>query len=455
MEEAGITILLSARAAAVTHDGIWLKDGRRLFGATVVSTIGTTTHRLIERLACSKESGALCTEPDMRLSGYERAWAIGDCARIVNGVDGKVSPTTGQFAERQGRQVADNIVRTIRGEPTKPFSYRPQGQLCAIGGQNAVAEIRGIHLSGFPAWWVWRTVYLLKLPSWGRRIKVAGDWTWELFFPRDLMSLRPDPTERVSHAFYREGDYVFRQGDPAQNFYAVETGEVEVMRRTPAGDRDDLIAVLGPGEFFGEMALLEHRPRSATVRARSDTEITVLGSEVFTRLSKALLPLQQRLVQSLRRRSNNLWSRLPEAHTLLEHEPLATFLEPVPATLRDDQPFDDAVKAFAARHIDIMYVLDQAGLLSGVITRSDLFRAVDAIVVSTTQNAEPPTVRTYMSPAPITVEADAKASKAAELMWSRGLKSVPVVSTQAGRELAGYVRAETLMLAVSNRARPA
>ena len=100
----------------------------------------------------------------------------------MNGVDGAVCPTTGQFAERQGRQVADNIVRTIRGEATKPFSYRPQGQLCAIGGRNAVAEIRGVHLSGFIAWWVWRTVYLLKMPSWGRRIKVAGDWTWELFF---------------------------------------------------------------------------------------------------------------------------------------------------------------------------------------------------------------------------------------------------------------------------------
>ena len=116
---------------------------------------------------------------------------------------------------------------------------------------------------------------------------------------------------------------------------------------------------------------------------------------------------------------------------------------------REDQPFDDAVKAFAARHIDIMYVLDPSGRLSGVITRSDLFRAVDAIVVDTSETAQPPTVRTYMSASPISVGIDEKASTAAELMWSRGLKSVPVVSTN-GRELAGYVRAETLMLAVSN-----
>src|SRR4029450_4101640 len=123
-------------------------------------------------------------------------------------------------------------------------------------------------------------------------------------------------------------------------------------------DRDDLIAVLGPGDFFGEMALLEHRPRSASVRVVSDAEITVLGAEVFTRLSKALAPLQQRLVQALRRRSSHLWSRQPEGHPPLHHGTVATFAEPVPATLAEDQPFDDAVRAFAARHIDIMYVLD-------------------------------------------------------------------------------------------------
>ena len=312
-----------------------------------------------------------------------------------------------------------------------------------------------MHLSGFIAWWVWRTVYLLKMPSWGRRIKVAGDWTWELFFPRDLMSIRPDQTERISHAFYRQGDYVFHQGDPAQNFYAVEKGEVEVLRRPSSGDRDDLIAQLGPGDFFGEMALLEHRPRSASVRVVSDAEITVLGAEVFTRLSKSLAPLQQRLVQALRRRSSNLWSRQPEAQALLDHETVATFVEPVPATLREDQPFDDAVRAFAARHIDIMYVLDTSGLLSGVLTRSDLFRAVDAIVIGIGDSAPPPTVRTYMSPSPIAVELTAAASTVAALTWSRGLKSVPVVSTLEGRELVGYVRAETLMLAVSNRARTA
>src|SRR5439155_998941 len=82
-----------------------------------------------------------------------------------NHLDGKPSPTTGQFAERQGRQCAQNIVRVIKGQPTKPFSFKLLGELCSIGGHSAVAELFGLHLSGFIAWFMWRGIYLFKLPT--------------------------------------------------------------------------------------------------------------------------------------------------------------------------------------------------------------------------------------------------------------------------------------------------
>ena len=208
---------------------------------------------------CSKESGALSTQPDMRLAGRDRAWAIGDCARIMNAVDGAVCPTTGQFAERQGRQVADNIVRTIRGEATKPFSYRPQGQLCAIGGRNAVAEIRGVHLSGFIA-----VVGVANRVSaedavlgpshqGGGRLDVGAVLSarsHEHPARSRLNASRTRSTGRATTCFIRA--IRRRTSTP------LEKGEVEVLRRPSSGDRDDLIAQLGPGDFFGEMALLEH-----------------------------------------------------------------------------------------------------------------------------------------------------------------------------------------------------
>src|SRR5215510_6249543 len=109
MRDAGITILLNRRVTAATSEGVVLQDGRRLRGATVVSTVGTGVPLLVERMAAPKDHGSLVTQPDMRLQGIETAWAIGVCAQIVNAYDGSMSPPTGQFAERQGRQAAENI----------------------------------------------------------------------------------------------------------------------------------------------------------------------------------------------------------------------------------------------------------------------------------------------------------------------------------------------------------
>ena len=166
----------------------------------------------------------------MRLKGQSNVWAIGDCAVIVNALNGQPSPTTGQFAEREGRQCAENIVRVLRGQPTRPFAFKLLGELCSIGGHQAVADIFGLHLSGFLAWFVWRGVYLFKLPTWGRRVQVGFDWASLLVFPRDLAAVRIEQTDRVSHAHYDAGDFIFRQGEAPTNFYVLERGEVEVVR---------------------------------------------------------------------------------------------------------------------------------------------------------------------------------------------------------------------------------
>ena len=162
MEQAGIQMVLKTRAVLATAEGVELQDGRMIRGATVVCTIGTMMPLLLQRLDVPKEGDRLLTDPDMRVRGAPTLWAIGDCARIVNAYDGQVSPPTGQFAERQGRQAAENIIRVLQGQSTRPFFFKPLGQLCGIGERNAVAEILGVRLSGFLAWSLWRTVYLLK-----------------------------------------------------------------------------------------------------------------------------------------------------------------------------------------------------------------------------------------------------------------------------------------------------
>jgi NADH dehydrogenase len=454
MRKAGISIVLNARVSAATADGVWLKDHRQFRGATTVCTVGTGVPLLVERLESPKERGSLLTQPDMRLSGNDRAWAIGDCARVTNAHDGGLCPPTGQFAERQGRQVAENIVRVLRGEVTRPFAYKPLGVFCAIGGRNAVADILGHRISGFFAWFLWRSVYLFKLPSWSRRVKVGADWAWDLLFDRDLVNLKTDPTERVSRAYYRPGDFVFRQGEPALNFYSVEKGTLDVIR---AGDdgREQLVAVIGPGDFFGEMALIEGRARSASVRARTAVELTTLGAQVFSRISKTLAPLQQRLAEAIRQRTTSPWTRMPQVYAMLSAERVSSFVEPAPYVLCDHSTFEEVLDIFATHHADTVYIADESGCIAGVITRTDLFRVVDVVAVRPIAERSSVSIRSLMSPDPLVMTVADTAAAAALAMWSRGLKSLPVVASEGGR-LVGCVRAETVMQAVLRRvARPA
>jgi NADH dehydrogenase len=453
MRKAGISIVLNARVSAATADGVWLKDDRQFRGATTVCTVGTGVPMLVERLDTPKERGSLVTRPDMRLAASNHAWAIGDCARIMNAHDAEWCPPTGQFAERQGRQVAENIVRALRDEPTQAFRYKPLGVFCAIGGRNAVAEILGRRLSGFIAWFLWRSVYLFKLPSWSRRVKVGADWAWDLLFARDLVNLKADPTERVSRAYYRPGDFVFRQGEPALNFYSVEKGTLDVIR---AGDdgREQLVAVIGPGDFFGEMALIEGRRRSASVRARTPVEVTTLGAQVFSRISKALAPLQQRLAEAIRQRTTSPWTRMPHVHAMLSAEPVSAFVEPAPFILGGDSTFEDALEIFATHHADTVYIVEEGDRIAGVITRTDLFRVVDVVALRPISERSSVSIRSLMSADPLVMTMDDTAAAAALAMWSRGLKSLPVVTGESGR-LVGCVRAETVMQAVLRRvARP-
>jgi NADH dehydrogenase len=114
-------------------------------------------------------------------------WALGDCAWILNRKTGQPHPPTAQHAIRQATQVGKNIVAAIRGAPKKPFVFSTLGQLATIGRRTGVANILGIKSSGFIAWFLWRGVYLLKLPRIEKKLRVALGWTLDLFFPPDLV----------------------------------------------------------------------------------------------------------------------------------------------------------------------------------------------------------------------------------------------------------------------------
>jgi NADH dehydrogenase len=123
----------------------------------------------------------------MEVVDWPGVWALGDCAAVPDRDTGKPCPPTAQHALRQGKVLAQNIMAAIRGGLKKPFVFSTIGQLAAIGKRTGVANILGVNFSGFMAWWLWRTIYLSKLPRFEKKLRVALDWTLDLLFAKDIV----------------------------------------------------------------------------------------------------------------------------------------------------------------------------------------------------------------------------------------------------------------------------
>lgn len=189
----GLKLHLGVKVDAVDAQGVAF-SGRggsgRVDGATIVNTIGVRPNGLVARLGLPTERGRIKAAGDMRVDGFERVWAAGDCALIANAHDGEPAPPTAQFALREGRQLADNIARAVRGRETRAFSYKPKGMMATIGRLNGVAEAGALRLKGFPAWLLWRAFYLSFMPTWLKRTKIFFEWTWSMLFSPEIVNLR-------------------------------------------------------------------------------------------------------------------------------------------------------------------------------------------------------------------------------------------------------------------------
>lgn len=187
LAERGVEIRTNARVTAVDGDTITLSDGATIRGRTLVWTAGTAPSPILQALPCVKEKGRLVVSEHLELPDWPGVWALGDCAVIMNRRTGKPHPPTAQHALREGKVVARNIAASVRGGRRSAFDFATIGQLAAIGRRTGVAQILGVNFSGFIAWWMWRTIYLSKLPRLEKKVRVMLDWTLDLLFSKDLV----------------------------------------------------------------------------------------------------------------------------------------------------------------------------------------------------------------------------------------------------------------------------
>jgi NADH dehydrogenase len=183
----GVEIITNAKVARVDELGVTLDDGRHIPSKLVVWTAGTSPHPLIHDLPCGLDRGRIVVDETLAVPGWPGVWALGDCAVVPDRRTGKPHPPTAQHALREAKTVATNIAAVMRGRAPVAFDFRTIGQLAAIGRRTGVARIFGLNFSGFAAWWLWRTIYLSKLPRLEKKIRVAIDWTLDLMFSKDFV----------------------------------------------------------------------------------------------------------------------------------------------------------------------------------------------------------------------------------------------------------------------------
>ena len=192
----GVQFLMNTAVKSVSNDEVNLSDGTSLKTNLLVWTAGVSPNPLLEMLDCSKERGRLITNEFLEVEDFPGVWALGDCAAVPDPASGKSCPPTAQHAIRQGKVVAENIIAAINGGQGRRFKFKTIGALASIGKRTGVARIMGVNFSGFVAWWLWRTIYLSKLPRFEKKVRVALDWFLDLLFSKDLVQFM-DVSTRV------------------------------------------------------------------------------------------------------------------------------------------------------------------------------------------------------------------------------------------------------------------
>lgn len=301
LKRRGVELCLNQRLKTATPDAAVLNSGDRILTKTLVSTVPSFPNPLVDALSLEKERGRLKVDEYLQAVGSSCVWSLGDTAVVPNTAGGGVCPPTAQHATRQAKTAAHNIAAQIAGTPLKPFHFPGLGKMGSLGHHSAVAELFDrIRISGFPAWFLWRTIYWWKLPGLDRKLKVALSWILDLLIPPETVQLKMDGPGAMVQLHFEPGEIVTRKGDLGDSLYIILTGAVEVIDETDAGE--ELLATLEAGEYFGEIALLKARTRNATVRCLRAADLLALPHRQFQSLVANLPELKQSFERVMERR---------------------------------------------------------------------------------------------------------------------------------------------------------
>ena len=190
----GMDVRLNTRLESV-GDGrvVKLSDGDEFPSDTLVWTAGTKPNPMLKETDLPvDERGRVVCEPTLQIRGLPDAWSAGDLAAVPDLTKETAGATTApnaQHAVRQAKRLADNIVATLEGREPEPYRHSYAGSVASLGLHKGVAQVYGVKLKGWPAWFMHRTYHVSRVPTFNRKARVVADWTLAAVFRREVISL--------------------------------------------------------------------------------------------------------------------------------------------------------------------------------------------------------------------------------------------------------------------------
>jgi NADH dehydrogenase len=200
LQKAGIRIIPNTKAVDAEEDFVFLGNGEVIPCQTMIWTAGVTIDSVITDMNCEHKSGRIAVDQYLRLASDDSVFALGDCAAITDAKTGGLYPPTAQHALRQSKIVTNNLKSAIFGKSNlQQFNFESKGMMAIIGKRDGIAKISGHSITGLAAWLIWKTYYLMMLPTFEKKLKVATDWTVNSLFTRDITLVRKIKRKSVNH----------------------------------------------------------------------------------------------------------------------------------------------------------------------------------------------------------------------------------------------------------------
>lgn len=293
LQKRGIEVKLNTGIVSASRYALLTDDGNTIRTHTIVTTIGNGPSKFVEELPIELVRGKISVDPFLRVNGLSHVWSLGDVAQVPIPINAELdpkpsfAPPTSQSAVQQANLIAENISCHLDQSPLIPFQYHNKGALASLGGYVGVANIFGINVTGFTAWFLWRFIYIGMLPGFSTRLRVALNWLFDYFLPRTIVNMAETKSGGTQVLSYDAGELIIDVNDLLEGYYLVLSGSFKKTYMEKSGDAIQEM-VLHKGDGLGNSGIKTNQLSDCRVVALERGQILLLNSDEFDYFKKSL-----------------------------------------------------------------------------------------------------------------------------------------------------------------------